>query len=104
MKCNWVDRRQANHLKHIKKNEITVGGKVFNYLACGKPVLSSRMIALENLPGDDLLYYDNENDFIEMVHKFLSQKHDEDGYVKITMDFDWRTIAYMYEETLKKDA
>ncbi|CAD6491171.1 MAG: Glycosyltransferase Family 4 [Candidatus Argoarchaeum ethanivorans] len=93
-----------NPLKHVKKNEITVGGKVFNYLACGKPVLSSRMIALENLLGDDLFYYDNENDFIEMVHKLLNQKHDEDRYMKIAMDIDWRTIADMYEETLKKDA
>ncbi|NIA09280.1 MAG: glycosyltransferase [Nitrospiraceae bacterium] len=93
-----------NPLKHVKKNEITVGGKIFNYLACGKPVLSSRMIALENLLGDDLFYYDNENDFIEMVHKLLSQKHDEDRYMKIARNFDWRTIADMYEETLKKAA
>ena len=62
------------------------------------------MIALENLLGDDLFYYDNKNDFIEMVHKLLGQKHDEDRYMKITTDFDWRTIAGMYEETLKKDA
>ena len=30
-----------NPLKMMKKNEYTVGGKVFNYLACGRPVLSS---------------------------------------------------------------
>ena len=91
-----------NPLKHVKKNEITVGGKIFNYLACGKPVLSSRMIALENLLGDDLFYYEDKNSFIEMVHKLLSQKHDEKRYLKIAMDFDWRTIANMYEETLQK--
>ena len=93
-----------NPLKHVKKNEITVGGKVFNYLACGKPVLSSRMIALENLLGDDLFYYDDESSFTEAVHELLNQKHDEDRYTKIAMDFDWRTIADMYEETLKKAA
>lgn len=93
-----------NPLKHVKKNEITVGGKVFNYMACGKPVLSSRMIALENLLGDDLFYYDNESSFIEMVHELLNQKQDEDRYMKIATDFDWRTIADMYEETLKKAA
>ena len=93
-----------NPLKHVKKNEITVGGKVFNYLACGKPVLSSRMIALENLLGDDLFYYDDESSFTEMVHELLNQKQDEDRYMKIAMDFDWRTIADMYEETLKKAA
>ena len=93
-----------NPLKHVKKNEITVGGKVFNYLACGKPVLSSRMVALENLLGDDLFYYDDESSFTEMVHELLNQKQDEDRYMKIAMDFDWRTIADMYEETLKKAA
>ena len=93
-----------NPLKHVKKNEITVGGKVFNYLACGKPVLSSRMIALENLLGDDLFYYDDESSFTEMVHELLNQKQDEDRYMKLAMDFDWRTIADMYEETLKKAA
>ncbi|MGP8322133.1 MAG: glycosyltransferase [Methanosarcinaceae archaeon] len=93
-----------NPLKHVKKNEITVGGKVFNYMACGKPVLSSRMIALENLLGDDLFYYDNESSFTEMVHELLNQKQDEDRYMKIAMDFDWRTIADMYEETLKRAA
>lgn len=91
-----------NPLKHVKKNEITVGGKVFNYLACGKPVLSSRMIALENLLGDELFYYDDETSFIEMVHKLLNQKHDEKRYLKIAMEFDWRTIATMYEKALQK--
>ncbi len=93
-----------NPLKRVKKNEITVGGKVFNYMACGKPVLSSRMIALENLLGDDLFYYDDESSFTEMVHELLNQKQDEDRYMKLAMDFDWRTIADMYEETLKKAA
>ena len=39
-----------------------------------------------------------------MVHKLLSQKHDENSCMKVAMDFDRRTIADMYEETLKKAA
>jgi glycosyltransferase involved in cell wall biosynthesis len=90
-----------NPLKHVKKNEITVGGKIFNYLACGKPVLSSRMVALENLLGNELFYYDNENDFIETVHQMLDQKHDEQQYLATAHDFDWKNIAHQYEKTLK---
>ena len=30
-----------------------------------------------------------------------SQKHDENRCTKVGMNFDWRTIADMYEETLK---
>ena len=32
-----------NPLKMMKKNEYAAGGKVFNYLSCGRPVLSNRM-------------------------------------------------------------
>lgn len=91
-----------NPLKHVKKNEITVGGKIFNYLACGKPVLTSRMIALENLLGSELFYYDDINSFIEMVNKLLDCEHDEKRYREIAMNFDWLAIANRYEDILKK--
>jgi len=91
-----------NPLKHIKKNEITIGGKIFNYLACGKPVLSSRMIALENLLGNELFYYDDKNSFIEMVRKLLDSDHDEERYIKIAKNFDWVNIAKNYENVLNR--
>lgn len=91
-----------NPLKHLKKNEITVGGKVFNYLACGKPVLTSRMIALENLFGDQLFYYDDKSSFIEMVRKILNSKHDEEMYMKIANNYDWAKLAKNYEDVLKR--
>ena len=53
-----------NPLKMMKKNEYAAGGKVFNYLACGRPVLSSRMISLERLLGDEIYYYDDVESFI----------------------------------------
>lgn len=90
-----------NPLKHVMKNEITVGGKIFNYLACGKPVLSSRMIALENLLGDEIYYYDDKNSLIKMVQKLLDYKHDEEKYMKIAETFDWINIANNYEDILR---
>ena len=89
-----------NPLKHLKKNELTIGGKIFNYFACGKPVLSSRMIALENLLGRELFYYDDKNSFIEMVRKLLDSEHDEERYIKIAKNFDWVNIAKNYEDVL----
>ncbi|AEH61487.1 glycosyl transferase group 1 [Methanosalsum zhilinae DSM 4017] len=91
-----------NPLKHVKKNEITVGGKIFNYLACGKPVLSSRMIALETLMDDDLYYYDDLKSFINMTNKILSQIHDGSKYMQIARDFDWKNIANEYEDVIQK--
>ncbi|MCK5724530.1 MAG: glycosyltransferase, partial [Gammaproteobacteria bacterium] len=89
-----------NPLKHVKKNEITVGGKIFNYLACGKPVLSSRMIALENLLGNNLFYYDDKMSFIRMINKLLEPADDRDNYIKISQNFDWRNIATRYNQIL----
>jgi glycosyltransferase involved in cell wall biosynthesis len=90
-----------NPLKHVKKNEITVGGKVFNYLACGKPVLTSRMPALEHLLKDELFYYEDQKTFVQMVKRMLEQKHDIKRYLKIARTFDWTKIAGNYEEVLR---
>ncbi len=89
-----------NPLKSVKKNEITVGGKIFNYLACGKPVLSSRMPALENLLGNILFYYKDENDFIDSVNRLLKSQIDADRYINTASNFDWKIIANKYDEVL----
>lgn len=89
-----------NPLKHVKKNEITVGGKIFNYLACGKPVLSSRMIALENLLGNNLYYYDDKMSFIRLINRLLEPADDRDNYIKISQNFDWKNIATRYNQIL----
>jgi glycosyltransferase involved in cell wall biosynthesis len=89
-----------NPLKKMAKNEMTVGGKVFNYLACGKPVLSSRMTAVEHMLGDALFYYDDIPSFIQMVHTILTKPEDSSRYRDIALDYDWKTIAADYEKVL----
>lgn len=89
-----------NPLKTMKKNEMAVGGKVFNYLSCGIPVLSSRMISLVNLLGDDLFYYDDKESFIKEAEHLLNSQHDEQKYRRIAEKFDWRGIAKTYETVL----
>jgi len=91
-----------NPLKKMKKNEITVGGKVFNYLSCGVPVLSSRMISLVNLLGEDLFYYDEKESFIKEAEHILNLQHDERKYRSIAEKFDWRNIAKTYETILRQ--
>lgn len=91
-----------NPLKKMKKNEMAVGGKVFNYLSCGVPVLSSRMISLVELLGDDLFYYDDKDSFIKMTKGILSSQHDNRRYREIAKQFDWRTIAKNYEAVLRQ--
>jgi len=89
-----------NPLKMMKKNEYAAGGKVFNYLACGRPVLSSRMIALERLLGDEIYYYDDVESFVAQVKRLQETEIDEEGCRSLAEEYDWRKIARKYERIL----
>lgn len=95
-----------NPLKMMKKNELTIGGKVFNYLACGRPVLSSRMVALERVLGDGLYYYDDEESFVRQVESILSRQNSgvesAEKNRRLAERYDWRTLAAKYEAALKE--
>jgi len=91
-----------NPLKMMKKNEYAAGGKVFNYLACGRPVLSSRMISLERLLGEEIYYYDDAESFIVQVKKVLAADSEEMKYRSLAEKYDWREIAHSYEKVLQK--
>lgn len=89
-----------NPLKMMKKNEYAAGGKVFNYLACGRPVLSSRMVALERLLGDEIYYYDDVGSFVAQAEKIQGARLDEQRHRSIAEKYDWRKITGKYEEVL----
>jgi glycosyltransferase involved in cell wall biosynthesis len=91
-----------NPLKMMKKNEYAAGGKVFNYLACGRPVLSSRMISLERLLGDRIYYYDDVESFVLQTRRMLSSGRNEEECRSVAKSYDWRRIARSYEEVLRK--
>ena len=90
------------HLKMMKKNEYAAGGKVFNYLSCGRPVLSSRMVSLERLLGDEIYYYDDVESFVVQAKRILNSKIDERRYKSMAEKYDWREIAPKYETVLKR--
>ena len=91
-----------NPLKMMKKNEYAAGGKVFNYLSCGRPVLSSRMVSLERLLGDEIYYYDDVESFVVKVKSVLSAGISEKRYRSLAEKFDWRSISGSYEKVLEK--
>jgi glycosyltransferase involved in cell wall biosynthesis len=90
-----------NPLKMMKKNEYAAGGKVFNYLSCGRPVLSSRMLSLEKLLGDEIYYYDDAESFTMQVKRVLAAGIDEKRCRSLAEKYDWREIAQSYETVLK---
>jgi glycosyltransferase involved in cell wall biosynthesis len=95
-----------NPLKKMKKNEVAIGGKVFNYLSCGRPVLSSRMIALERFLGDEIYYYDDEDSFVQQVESILDQLRrgqvSAERNRSIAERYDWRSLAGQYEAAIKR--
>jgi glycosyltransferase involved in cell wall biosynthesis len=91
-----------NPLKMMKKNEYAAGGKVFNYLSCGRPVLSSRMISLERLLGDGIYYYDDVASFIAQVKMILEAGIDEKRCRSLAEKYDWREIAEVYKKVLQR--
>jgi glycosyltransferase involved in cell wall biosynthesis len=90
-----------NPLKMMKKNEYAAGGKVFNYLACGRPVLSSRMISLERLLGDEIYYYDDVESFVMQAKRILNAGYDGRRCRTLAEKYDWREIARKYERVLE---
>ncbi|MDM7912427.1 MAG: glycosyltransferase [Methanotrichaceae archaeon] len=90
-----------NPLKKMKKNEYAAGGKVFNYLACGRPVLSSRMISLERLLGDEIYYYDDVESFALQAKIILGTRKNENALRLVAEKYDWRKLAKAYEEVLR---
>jgi len=91
-----------NPLKPIEKNQRTIGGKIFNYLSCGIPVLSSRMAALERFFGDVLYYYDDEESFARQVALILGKPSEHERYRSIARNFDWKILSQRYEEALQR--
>ena len=90
-----------NPLKMMKKNEYAAGGKVFNYLSCGRPVLSSRMISLEKLLGDEIYYYDDAESFAMQTKAILGSEVDSEKNRRIAEQYDWTRMAKLYENVLE---
>jgi len=85
-----------NPLKMMKKNEYAAGGKVFNYLSCGRPVLSSRMVSLERLLGDEIYYYDDVESFVKTANMILNKPQDEETNRSVALKYDWKILAQNY--------
>lgn len=89
-----------NPLKRMKKNDMTIGGKVFDYLSCGKPVLSSRMRALEHFFGDALFYYDDTESFLRQVRLIEQSEINGPKYRSIAVKSDWHDLAHQFQRIL----
>jgi glycosyltransferase involved in cell wall biosynthesis len=89
-----------NPLKPMLKNNFSAGGKVFNYLACGVPVLSTPVVSLQGIVKHGIWYYNSREEFVEMVNKLLHTTIDKNMLVAEAKKFDWDDLAKQYEQVL----
>lgn len=80
--------------------------KVFEYLACEKPVLSTKLPNLEDLLGDRLMYYSNVKDFSDQIIQIKENIKNEFLYSQrrnyVAQNFSWNSLAQKYESILYK--
>ena len=63
--------------------------KLYEYLAAGKPVISTRLSELSDYKK--IIYLANNNsEFLELVDKALNTKADPIEFLKIASDYDWQ--------------
>jgi glycosyltransferase involved in cell wall biosynthesis len=89
-----------NPLKPMLKNRFSAGGKVFNYLACDRPVLSSDIPSLKRILGDNIFYYKDKEDFIRQVALIRNMDFPVGVYREIALKYDWVRLAKEYEDVL----
>jgi glycosyltransferase involved in cell wall biosynthesis len=75
--------------KIYKLTEATNPIKLYEYLAAGKPVISTCLPELAKYKH--IIYVANDSkEFLEFIEKALNTKHDPTNFLKIASDHDWQ--------------
>jgi len=89
-------------LDSVSKNSLPL--KLFEYMACGKPVISSRLPNIEQLANDAVIYADNEREIENAIMifyenpAFLNQQSIKS--IKIAQENSWKNILAKLNSTL----
>lgn len=101
-----------NPLKDMKHNDLTVGGKVLNYIACDVPVVSSNASAILSLVGatitNRMIFTYNPScrfEFIDTVNQLLGGAIVKDStgqFNNAAVKYDWNTLSEQYEKVIEQ--
>lgn len=90
------------------RNQVTnnsVPVKLFEYLACGKQVISSNLSGVKETVGDRILYADNSTEFSNCVSYLISDASPQDiceeNRSLICKKFSWNCTSEQIERTLE---
>lgn len=94
----------VNPLKKLEKNDYSLGGKIFNYLACGVPVLSTYGESVGKLAAmyPNTVFFPSGGSFVDSALKIPSVDGGDCEYRRrISKNFDWNKLASDYEKVLE---
>jgi glycosyltransferase involved in cell wall biosynthesis len=87
----------------ISENAIPL--KLFEYMACEKPIISTRLKGVSEVAGDRVLYASNCDEWKNRINEFydderLRKKMGTQGRKFVEQGYDWSKMAQRMEETL----
>jgi len=90
----------------IRLNQARCPDKLFEYLACGKPVVSTRLSEVVRLGRDAVKFYDDAQSLTEVISNILQDTVLQDSMkmtaLHIARNYDWQSIAKKYRGILKE--
>jgi len=91
----------------LRLNQARCPDKLFEYLACGKPVVSTRLSEVLRIGQDAVRYYEDASSLSKVVMHILrdpsTQELMKKKALEIAQQYDWREIAKRYKETLERE-
>jgi len=79
--------------------------KLFEYMACEKPIISTELSGVKAVAGNKVLYAANEEEYKEKIEELykdrdLRRETGKNGRKFVERDYSWERIARRLEELL----
>ncbi|MHA1264566.1 MAG: glycosyltransferase family 4 protein [Candidatus Helarchaeota archaeon] len=86
--------------------ECAIPMKIFEYLACERPVVSVPLAGVRSIAKDTIFYAETPQEFANVVQRILNDPQLVRDKVKkgkeLTQNYEWDSLARQYETVLKK--